>query len=644
MWRAINLRQATVALVVAPVLLTAAVMMTGGYRLLREAETKVQETIFANLIQAIGAQADQHFLTPLRLLEEFSHRAAIGRMPLDDHDAMAAYLAERLRVINDVAWISWGEERNGRFVGARRREDGAIIINRSDPSIHGGIPEERLVHLDGSLEPIETAHPPYDPRVRPWYRAAAERTNLIWTSATQFHEGREGVTVAKAVHDPEGRLIGVFTVDFFTEQIGAFLDTLRAGQSGICFVKHKDGALILPTGLSPDTRRAFLQEHEQAIRQWRAARSDAADRPAARVRFAGDNYLLAFKESHVANGSGWHCGVLMPEREFTAPVARATHMLLALAASIAILAAAAGAAIASRLARSLHDLTDDLHEIGAGRLRAKPISASDRLREVQVLRGAIEQMKEALRDNAHLLTAVDQAERASKIKSDVLAMVAHDLRSPLQVIKGHGNLLRTNAADADESWLAIERACDIMEQLVQNMLELSRLEAGRLPVARIPFPVAEVVRRSHGAVSLAARAKALAIRMELGDPNLTMRSDPKRIEQILTNLLSNAVKYTTNGWIELVCRRTNGDVEFNVADTGPGMTPEELEIAFEPFKPGSAGRGRADSHGLGLAICLKLTERLGGTLKVESEPGRGTRFSVRLPIELPDTGTNAGVN
>lgn len=372
--------------------------------------------------------------------------------------------------------------------------------------------------------------------------------------------------------------------------------------------------------------------------------SHSALRPASRVSFLGDHFLLALKESHVANGSGWQYGVMMPEREITEPLWRATRTLLAMVGSIAILSAFAGGILASRLARTLRVVTEDLHEISLGHVRANPDMGPEGIQEVRMLRVAVEQMKEALQHKRDLMNAVDQAERASQIKSEVLAMVAHDLRSPIQVVKGHSELLKTDAAHPEESWLAIDRACEVMERLVQNMIELARLEAGRLPVARQHFTVDEVVHRAHAAIALAARAKSLAVRLEIGSPNLTMLSDPNRIEQILTNLLSNAVKYTHDGWIELGCRRTNGDVEFSVTDTGPGMTPEELETAFEPFKPGRAGQGRPDSHGLGLAICHKLTTRLGGTLAVSSEPGRGTRFTVRLPVELPDPGTTSGLN
>lgn len=644
MQRPIRLRHAAVAVVVGTIVITSSAMLFGGYWLLRQAETRLQENFFANLNRSIGERADVHFRSGRSLLEEFVHRAEIGLLPLDDHDALGAYMAERLRYLDDFAWISWGSETDGRFVGARRRDDGAIILNMSDPRVAGGKPSEWIVHADGRREPIPADFPPYDPRARPWYRTAAERTNLIWTSAIQFHEGREGVTMARALHSADGRLLGVFTTDFFTEQIADFLDTLRAGRAGFCFVLHVDGALILPTGLPPMMRKAFVGGHKELIQQWRAARAHSALRPASRVDFLGEHYLLALKESHVANGSGWQCGVMMPEREFTEPLWQATRMLLAMVASIAILSAFAGATLASRVARSLRGVTEDLHEVGLGRVQANPDMEPSGIQEVQMLRVAVEQMKEALQHRQALMNAVDEAERASQIKSDVLAMVAHDLRSPIQVVKGHSELLKANIADPEESWLAIERACEVMERLVQNMIELARLEAGRLPVARQHFTVEEVVNRAHAAIALAARVKSLAVRLDIGTPNLTMRSDPNRIEQILTNLLSNAVKYTEDGWIELECRRANSDVEFCVTDTGPGMTPEELEIAFEPFKPGRAGQGRADSHGLGLAICHKLTTRLGGTLSVESEPGRGTRFTIRLPVELPDTGTTPGLN
>lgn len=644
MQRTISLQHAAVVVVVGTTVISSIITMIGGFWLLRFAESRLQESFFVNLNHSIGAQAELHFRSGRQLLDEFVHQAEIGLLPLDDLDALGAQMAERLRYLENFAWISWGAEADGQFVGARRRDDGAIILNRSNPAVADGKPAEWIVHPDGTREQIPADFPPYDPRKRPWYRTASALSNLVWTSVTRFHEGREGVTMARALRGPNGQLIGVFTADFFTEQISDFLDTLRTGRSGFCFVLHADGSMILPTGLAPAIRNAFSEEHQDILSQWRASRSQSALRMIARVQFRGEQYLLSFKESHIANGSGWFCGAMMPQREFTEPLWQATRTLLVLVAAVAIVFACAGGWLASRLARSLREVMHELHSISLGHLLTNPQVVPHRLQEVQMLGVAMEQMKDALRQQKALMQAVVQAERASQIKSEVLAMVAHDLRSPIQVVKGHSELLKHNLANPEESWLAIEQASGVMERLVQNMMELARLEAGCLPVARQEFNVADVLNRAHAAIALAARAKALAVRLEIASPSLTMRSDPNRIEQILTNLLSNAVKYTDTGWIEFGCRRTNGDVEFFVADTGPGMTPEELEIAFEPFKPGRAGKGRSDSHGLGLAICHKLTTRLGGSLSVESEPGRGTRFVVRLPVELPYTGTTPGLN
>lgn len=256
MRRPISLRQAAVAGIVGTIVITATAMLVGGFWLLRRAEARLQESFFANLNHSIGERANVHFRSGRSLLEEFVHRAQIGLLPLDDHDVLGTYIAERLRHLAGFAWISWSSEQDGRFVGARRRDDGVIILNMSDPRVAGGNPSEWIVHPDGTREPIAADFPPYDPRVRPWYRTASERTNIIWTSAVQFHEGREGVTMACALHDADGRRVGVFTIDLFTEQIADFLETLRVGRAGFCFILHVDGALILPTGLPPLARTA----------------------------------------------------------------------------------------------------------------------------------------------------------------------------------------------------------------------------------------------------------------------------------------------------------------------------------------------------------------------------------------------------
>jgi signal transduction histidine kinase len=633
-----GIRTATLTLVVGSILLTSAILIAVAYHFTRQAEVRLQHAVFATIKQSIAEQARLQFSPGVSLLGELADRAQRDLLPIGDHETLGRYLGERLRHQPHLAWISWADATDGRFVGVRRTEDGHVVLNRSDPSRRQGKPEEYLIS-NGALVPIDANYPEYDPRSRDWFALASARTTVVWTSTFTFNEGRRGVTIAQAVRDPEGRVRGVLTVDLFIEHVAAFLSSLHSGDSGFSFVVHEDGAVILP---SPPTGASATQSSDSIRALWRERRLDHDK--TTRVTIQGETHLLALRQSPVAGEMGWYCGVLMPERALAPGLRDAMRRAIAAAALVVALVTGFSGFLATRLAASLRALAAELQEISKGHTRVAPHDESSRLEEVEILRGAVMQLREALRAKKDLLREIGQVEQASKIKSDVLAMVAHDLRSPLQVIKGHAGLLREQEGDAEESWTAIERATESMERLVGNMLELSRLEAGKLPISAQRISVDEILQRAHSSILLQARSKGLAIRFARSSSHLEIKSDPNRLEQILVNLLSNAVKYTDRGWVELDCRIVNGDVEFQVSDTGPGMSPNEINHAFEPFQRGSAGIGRKDSHGLGLAICEKLTQRLGGTLRVESEPGKGTRFVLRLPVEIPGGATQHGVN
>ena len=243
---------------------------------------------------------------------------------------------------------------------------------------------------------------------------------------------------------------------------------------------------------------------------------------------------------------------------------------------------------------------------------------------------------------ARLRESQKAAEDANDAKRQFVARASHELRTPLHAILGFLELLESEApaspatsADppigSDEAIRTIRRSAQHLLRLVDDLLDLSQIEAGRLRVKVARFSVSELI--SDLAVTL--RPSALEQRTELltrvPDGIGPLRSDATRVRQILTNLAVNAIKCTTEGRVEIAATRLEqGGVEFHVRDTGLGMTSEQLREAFEPFAQGTnpAAQGRA---GLGLTLVRDLTHALGGTLRASSTPGTGTEFSVCLP-------------
>lgn len=225
-----------------------------------------------------------------------------------------------------------------------------------------------------------------------------------------------------------------------------------------------------------------------------------------------------------------------------------------------------------------------------------------------------------------------EAEDANAAKSLFLANISHELRTPLTTILGYSELV-LEEIDADvhirEDVDHIERSGKELLTMIDDLLDLSTLEAGTLT------PVFEEVSLTQSLHTLADKHEPHATRrgnaLHLEVPQLDpLHTDPRRVSQIVDNLLSNAVKFTRDGRVELRAHQTPTHQLIEVVDTGPGMTPEKIARALDPFSQ-SLSSVHADHRGLGLSLSHRMAELLGGELTLESEPGVGTTARVRLP-------------
>ncbi|MGC4119753.1 MAG: PAS domain S-box protein [Myxococcales bacterium] len=224
-----------------------------------------------------------------------------------------------------------------------------------------------------------------------------------------------------------------------------------------------------------------------------------------------------------------------------------------------------------------------------------------------------------------------RAQRALQARSEVLSVVAHDLRNPLSVIQTSTRLLKGKFPEATPSVTAIERSVDQMAKLIDDLLDAARLEEGRLPLERRPVDMAGLVGEVQDLVLPLAEQEGLELVQEVPSGLPTVLGDPARLKQVLANLVGNAVKFTAAGG--RVCVRAEAhpdEVVVCVSDTGKGMSSEELEHVFDRYWRAS-GSSRT-GFGLGVPIARGLVEAHGGRMWVESEVGQGSRFSFAIPI------------
>ncbi len=226
------------------------------------------------------------------------------------------------------------------------------------------------------------------------------------------------------------------------------------------------------------------------------------------------------------------------------------------------------------------------------------------------------------------------AQEANRMKTEFLTHMTHELRTPITAIMGFNKVNQLTDALGREQRVhnseIVDRNCEHLLALVNNNLDLARIEAGQLAIERRPTDIPTLLDDVTSTVRIMAEEKQLALKLEIeGRLPRTLSLEVVRLRQILYNLLGNAVKFTEQGEVVLKVRWDTGTLQMSVLDTGIGIQPENLDRVFEPFArvPGS----RETGTGLGLTITRKLVELMEGTIRVRSAPGKGTAFEVRIP-------------
>lgn len=253
-------------------------------------------------------------------------------------------------------------------------------------------------------------------------------------------------------------------------------------------------------------------------------------------------------------------------------------------------------------------------------------------------------------DQLHSMALAEEqrrnAEQLANAKSAFLATMSHEIRTPMTGVMGMAELLRgTPLNDKQRGYAeAISRSGDLLLRLVNDSLDLARIEAGKLELVMRTLDPVELLHEIQTHEMPLAERKGLAITLKIAAelPNKII-GDALRIKQVLLNLVNNAIKFTERGRIELGAMQVDGNrIEFSVSDTGPGMNADMRGRLFGRFEQSSEAAPNRGSSGLGLSICRELVELMGGTITVDSAPGKGSSFRIRLPLQtvtLPDSAT-----
>jgi signal transduction histidine kinase/DNA-binding response OmpR family regulator len=338
--------------------------------------------------------------------------------------------------------------------------------------------------------------------------------------------------------------------------------------------------------------------------------------------------------------TGWAVLVSTPTATLFGPIMAGVLRAGALAVGLIVVLAAASALLAVRLFWPLRSLTAAAARFGAGdySVRVEPAGPTD----VRALGVQFNGMASAVAEQAAMLEEKNRAlEEASRLKSEFLANMSHELRTPLNAIIGFSELLIDSPSPMDEGdrlYLeTIHKSGQHLLALINDVLDLAKVEAGKMELQIERFSVAQAVRQALATVEPLAGRKAIELVADF--PDVEVAADSGKFRQILLNLLSNAIKFTPEGGRVSVDAASGPEgVRLTVADTGIGIAPEDHERIFGEFQQVDGGANRRyEGTGLGLALVRRFAELHGGRVWVESAVGKGSRFHVLFPAAAPSS-------
>ena len=450
-----------------------------------------------------------------------------------------------------------------------------------------------------------------------------------YASPVYFHRDTEPyLSLALAVRRGGQVLAAEVNLKFVGEVVGQ----VRHGETGLAYVVDAQGRLLAHPDLSLVLRKTDMAQLPQ-VRRLLASNGAAAATD-------GRNLDEAAVISAAApiDRLGWMVFIEQPRREALAPVARTITQSAALAALGVALSVVASVLLARRLVRPIRSLQARAAALGAGRLTERiDIRTGD---ELQALAQQFNRMAASLQDlyatlEARIADRTQELAHANEAKSRFLAAASHDLRQPMHALGLFIGQLRDAASDEERRALiaSIEQSVGALDSLLDSLLDISRLDAGAVQVRRGAFALGPLIARLAAGFAPSAQDKGIELRARPG--RAWVDSDPLLLERILLNLLANAIRYTESGRVLIGCRRRGAQVEIVVADTGIGIGEEHLPLVFREFYQADGGGGGEKGLGLGLAIVERLARLLDHPLRVRSEPGRGSCFSVRVPAAPP---------
>ncbi len=487
----------------------------------------------------------------------------------------------------------------------------------------------------------------FDPRLTTWYKeGAASGKKVTYTSPYRSFEGQMVCSILVKVHELDDQFMGVLGVDYSLESITAYLSERKVFDTGYLVTLDRNGG-ILADGAAPE--RAGMRAAEVSA-LWK----EVAGSPDGQFTGTDENGRKKYIVTHSIANLGWKLAVVFDHDELMASSYRLLRWLLLCAVLLFCVVSAVGVLLARSIVRPMEELVAASKIISGGEYESSETLRAD-LNEKLAVRagGETGELAEALRVVIYTLQQrVDNAQQASRAKSEFMANISHELRTPMNAIIGFTQLLLKtplNAKQYDYAGKANTAAVSLL-RIISDILDFSNIERGALDMEESAFNLRWLL--NDTLASFHAGSEDLGIKLILeADPALPelVTGDAARLRQVLVSLLSNSFKFTTSGSITvkaglLRLEAGKAEVRFEVADTGIGISPEKLGSIFDPFLQADNSSTREyGGAGLGLALVKRLVELMHGRVEMRSEPGKGTSVMFSMVLGLADAAEAHGM-